>query len=307
METARSSLILEARGLVKIYGARRVVDSLDITLDAGAMLSLLGPNGAGKTTTLRLLHGVITPEAGSIRYEGLDFGAHRTAIKRWIGVCSQDDTLDQDLSVRENLRMYASYFRPRIPALDDRIDELLRDFALEPYARSRPHVLSGGYRQRLRIARAIIHHPRILYLDEPTTGLDPRARMDLWELMDGLRAGGMSIILCTHYMDEAERLSDQVLVLSGGARIAAGTPHEVIGQLLGEHVLIVKRDASRAAEVSAWFTAHHQHTPAAILGELHMPLRAAQLADFATTFADVTFSIRPPSLDDLFIRLSQGT
>src|SRR5690606_10432624 len=176
--------LLQARGIVKTYGGKRVVDALDLECQAGHVLGLLGPNGAGKTTTLRMLYGFIEPEAGSISYDGLDFAEHRTRAKRWIGVCTQEDTLDYDFSVRQNLDVYARYFRPVDDDLDAHIDTLLRDFGLDEYRDASPHALSGGYKRRLLIARSVVHRPRILFLDEPTTGLDPKARVDVWALVD---------------------------------------------------------------------------------------------------------------------------
>src|SRR5690606_13876445 len=144
------------------------------------------------------------------------------------GVCTQDDTLDGDLTVAQNLRTYAGYFRPRPDDLAGRIEELLERFQLVPYRDQSPETLSGGYKKRLLIARSIVHRPGVLFLDEPTTGLDPRARVDVWELVRAMRAEGMGIILTTHYMDEAERLSDELLVIDAGRSIARGTTRAVL-------------------------------------------------------------------------------
>ena len=211
---------LEARGLVKSCGDKRVVDGLSLTLRSGSVLGLLGPNGAGKTTTLRMLYGFLEPEAGTICYGGRSFFDHRSETKRLIGVCTQEDTLDHDFSVRQNLEVYATYFRPRVENLARRVEELIERFQLGPFASHRVDALSGGYRQRLMLARALIHSPRVLFLDEPTTGLDPRARIDAWKLIDAVRSEGIAVILTTHYMDEAERLSDELVVLSEGKRSA---------------------------------------------------------------------------------------
>ncbi|MFW5875246.1 MAG: ABC transporter ATP-binding protein [Myxococcota bacterium] len=299
--------ILEADGLVKSYSGHRVVDGLSLQCREGSVFGLLGPNGAGKTTTLRMLYGFITPEAGRIRYRGQDFAEHRTELKRIIGVCTQDDTLDPDFTVAQNLRVYAGYFRPVESDLDARIDELLDRFGLRAYADHAPDQLSGGYRKRLLIARSIVHRPRILFLDEPTTGLDPRARVDVWELVDAMRSEGMAVILTTHYMDEAERLSDELLVLSLGRAVAQGTPAEVLGSLLGEHVLVVPAAERAGDAIRDWLRSELGKQPSVVLGELRAPLSGHELALFSERFREARFEVRPPNLDDLFLDLSVGT
>ncbi len=300
-----SAPLLSVRRLVKSYGGRRVVDELDLECRAGEVLGLLGPNGAGKTTTLRMLYGFVAPEAGVIEYEGKDFAAHRDAIKRIVGVCTQEDTLDSDLTVAQNLHRYATYFRPRPADLGARIEELIERFGLAQYRHHSPHALSGGYKKRLMIARSIVHRPRVLFLDEPTTGLDPRARVDVWELVSALREEGMGIILTTHYMDEAERLSDQLLVIDEGRAIARGTTAEVLGSILGEHVVIVPVDAPEQEEIRAFLEGELAVTGATVLGELRAPLRTADLSRLTERFPDCPLTVRPPNLDDLFLELSR--
>src|SRR5262245_36183563 len=241
---------LEARGLVKHLGGKRVVDSVDLSCDTGQIVGLLGPNGAGKTTTLRMLYGFLHPDAGQLFVEGIELGRDLARAKRSIGVCTQEDTFDGDFTVEQNLTIAASYFRPRPTDLARRVPELLDRFDLRGYADTKPETLSGGYRRRLMIARALVHRPRLLFLDEPTTGLDPQARMGVWDLVDGLRAEGLGIILTTHYMDEAERLSDVLAVMARGRVVARGTAKAVLGDVVGEHVIVV--DAGSAAGVAAW-------------------------------------------------------
>ena len=296
--------ILCARGLVKTYGDKRVVDGLDLDLGAGSVLGLLGPNGAGKTTTLRMLYGFIDPDAGEIRYDGRLLSEHRDELKGWIGVCTQHDTLDHDFSVEQNLRVYASYFRPKLPNLEARIAELLDAFGLREFAKQPPRQLSGGFQRRLMIARSIVQKPRVLFMDEPTTGLDPAARVDVWRLVAELRAQGMAIVLTTHYMDEAERLSDTIMVLARGKAVARGTPREILGNVLGEHVAVLDVADVDEAALQAWAYERTGNPPARVLNEWQIPLTASQLAAFSEKFGQCRFTVRQPTLDDLFLRLA---
>lgn len=297
--------ILEAKGLTKKYGNRTVVDRLDLCCRKGTVLGLLGANGAGKTTTLRMLYGFVPPDEGAIYYAGRRFSDHRAEAKRSIGVCTQDDSLDYDFTVAQNLLIYASYFRPRVHDLSARVKELLERFDLEPYANASPHVLSGGFVRRLLIARSIVHRPDVLFLDEPTTGLDPSARLDVWELIDGMRAEGLAVVLTTHYMDEAERLSDELLVIHEGRNVAHGEPHQVIDSVLGDHVVIVPRGEPARSEIAAWLKARGAEEVATVLGELRVPVSKEDLAALTARFTDATWQVRPPNLDDLFIALAR--
>jgi lipooligosaccharide transport system ATP-binding protein len=295
------STLLEARGLVKHLGGRRVVDGVDLVCHAGEVLGLLGPNGAGKTTTLRMLYGFLHPDGGDIRVDG---SPDLARMKRHIGVCTQNDTYDGDFNVRQNLEVAATYFRPRPERVAERVAELLERFELTPFAGARPDTLSGGFKRRLMMARALVHRPRLLFLDEPTTGLDPQARMALWDLVDGLRADGLGIVLTTHYMDEAERLSDGLTVLAEGRVVARGTPKAVLGDLVGEHVVVVDVSEATAAGVAPWLTGRGLGAPGGVLREWHLPLRADDLADFARAFPALRYEVRAPTLDDLFLKLA---
>jgi lipooligosaccharide transport system ATP-binding protein len=296
--------MLEARALVKHLGGRRVVDGIDLVCQPGEIHGLLGPNGAGKTTTLRMLYGFLTPDAGEILFEGADTRDDLTRAKRFIGVCTQDDTFDGDFTVEQNLLVAALYFRPRPTALRERVAQLLQRFGLDSYARHKPETLSGGYRRRLMLARAIVHRPRLLFLDEPTTGLDPQARVAVWQLVDGLRAEGLAIVLTTHYMDEAERLSDVLTVLARGRVVAHGTPKAVLGDSVGEHVVVVSAPAGIAAAMLPWLADRGLREPATILGDWHVALSAEALAEFARAFPHLRYEVRGPTLDDLFLKLA---
>jgi lipooligosaccharide transport system ATP-binding protein len=299
-----SDPLLLVRGLVKRYGDRTVVDCLDLECRAGMVLGLLGPNGAGKTTTLRMLYGFVRPDAGQILYNGKRFDTFRDELKGLIGVCTQEDSVDQDFTVEQNLRIYATYFRPRPQDLDRRIGELLDLFGLRPFAGHRPQTLSGGFKRRLMIARSLVHDPKILFLDEPTTGLDPAARIEVWTLVSELRQRGLGVILTTHYMDEAERLSDEVLVLSRGKTVAQGQPRQLLGDILGEHVAIVKHAGIDRPTFESWVLQHVGSPATVVLDEWQVAMTSAQLAAMTSAFPGLRFVSRQPTLDDLFLRLS---
>jgi lipooligosaccharide transport system ATP-binding protein len=296
------SALLDARGLVKHLGGRRVVDGVDLVCETRQIVGLLGPNGAGKTTTLRMLYGFLRPDEGRTLVDGVDLGRDLVRAKRSIGVCTQDDTFDGDFTVEQNLTVAAGYFRPRPSGLAGRVAELLERFDLVGYAHQKPETLSGGYRRRLMIARALVHRPRLLFLDEPTTGLDPQARMGVWDLVDGLRAEGLGVILTTHYMDEAERLSDALTVLAHGRVVARGSAKSVLGDLVGEHVVVVA--ATNRDAIAVWLGAHGRGEPASVLGALHVPVSGEELAEFARAFPSLRYEVRVPTLDDLFLKLS---
>jgi lipooligosaccharide transport system ATP-binding protein len=233
---------------------------------------------------------------------GVELGRDLVRAKRAIGVCTQDDTFDGDFTVEQNLSIAAHYFRPRPTDLGRRVAELMERFDLVGYARDKPETLSGGYRRRLMIARALVHRPRLLFLDEPTTGLDPQARMGVWDLVDGLRSEGLGIILTTHYMDEAERLSDALAVLARGRVVARGTAKTVLGDLVGEHVVVI--DAAQGAAIPGWLSARGRGEPASVLGVWHLPVSGEELAEFARAFPALRYEVRGPTLDDLFLKLS---
>ncbi|MBN8763829.1 MAG: nodulation factor ABC transporter ATP-binding protein NodI [Thiobacillus sp. 63-78] len=220
--------MLKVRGLTKRYGATEVVRNLDLTVQRGECFGLLGPNGAGKTTTLRLLLGLIEPDAGSIELAGIAVPQCAREARMKIGVVPQMDNLDPDFSVRENLLAYGRYFGMSKAAITARVPELLDFAGLASKADARIVQLSGGMKRRLTLARALVHDPDILFLDEPTTGLDPQARHLIWQGLRRLTGAGKTIVLTTHFMDEAERLADRLAILDHGRVVAEGAPRALI-------------------------------------------------------------------------------
>jgi lipooligosaccharide transport system ATP-binding protein len=231
--------LFEARDLSKRYGDATVVDRLSFHIAPGECLGVIGPNGAGKTTTIRMCLGLTEPDVGAITALGLRMPRDALAIKAQIGVVSQFDSLDPDFSCAENLLVYGRYFGLPEQWIRGRIPQLLEFAALTHKAQATPAELSGGMRRRLSLARALVNDPRLLMLDEPTTGLDPQARHLMWERLQVLLQQGKSILLTTHFMDEAERLCSRLLVLDHGRKIAEGTPRALIAQHLEPDVVEV--------------------------------------------------------------------
>lgn len=300
-------VLLRADGLVKHLGGKRVVDGISLNVSAGEVLGLLGPNGAGKTTTLRMCYGYLRPDEGSVTIAGHDLQAEPDHARRRLGVCTQDDTFDADFTVKQNHVQTGRYYRPKPDNLDERIERLIDQFGLREYADASPETLSGGYKRRLMIARAVVHEPSVVFLDEPTTGLDPQARVAVWELVSSLREQGMAVVLTTHYMDEAARLSDRLQVLQSGKVRAQGKAEQVLGDVVGEHVVILHTTEEKTADALAWIKANFGDAvrPSQVLSDWHVAFDAQQLSAFVAAFADLRYEVRPPTLDDLFLALSE--
>jgi lipooligosaccharide transport system ATP-binding protein len=220
--------LVEARGLTKRFGTFTAVDSIDLHVDPGEAFGILGPNGAGKTSTMRMIGCVSPPTSGTLRIFDLDPVRDGSAIRARLGVVPQEDTLDLELTVRDNLIVYGRYFDLPRALLRQRAEELLRFVHLEDRAKDKVDPLSGGMKRRLTIARALVNEPELLLLDEPTTGLDPQARHVLWDRLWTLRSQGVTLVLTTHYMDEAEQLCDRLVVMDDARIVAEGSPHELI-------------------------------------------------------------------------------
>ena len=243
--------MLSLSGVRKSYDAQEVICGVDLELQPGECFGLLGPNGAGKTTTLRLALGLTDPDAGSITLLGEPIPRRAREARLRLGVVPQLDNLDPDFTVLENLLVYGRYFGLRDRAIEARIPRLLEFAGLEGRARARIQTLSGGMRRRLSLARALVNDPDLIFLDEPTTGLDPQARHLIWERLKQLVAQGKTILLTTHFMDEAERLCDRLSVMDHGRLIVTGTPQELIAQHIEPQVVEVYGEGA-----PSWAHAH---------------------------------------------------
>jgi lipooligosaccharide transport system ATP-binding protein len=220
--------LIQARGLVKRFGDFTAVDGIDVDVRAGEAFGFLGPNGAGKSSTMRMIGCVSPPSDGELRILGMDPRRDGPAIRARLGVCPQQDNLDSELTVRENLTTYARYFGIPRRIARERAAELLEFVQLAERANSKVEPLSGGMKRRLTIARALINDPEIVLLDEPTTGLDPQARHLVWERLFRLKLQGVTLVLTTHYMDEAEQLCDRLVIMDDGRIVAEGSPRQLI-------------------------------------------------------------------------------
>ncbi len=246
--------VVQAHRLVKRFGTLVAVDHVSFEIQPGECFGFLGPNGAGKTSTMRMIYGVSPLSGGELRVFGLDITRHARSIKARLGVCPQEQNLDVDFNVEENLLIYARYFGLSRAEAQQRTQELLDFFALAHRARSEIRELSGGMKRRLQLARALINRPDLLVLDEPTVGLDPQSRHAMWEKIEHLRDQGLTVILTTHYMDEAEKLCDRLVIMDHGRILVEGPPRSLIQEYVGQEVLEIR-------PADPWHTWLQTHMP----------------------------------------------
>ncbi|MDV3222501.1 ABC transporter ATP-binding protein [Intrasporangium sp.] len=301
-----SEPIVVARGLTKVYGQTRAVDGIDFEIARGESFGLLGPNGAGKSTTMRMIGGTLQRSGGTMSVAGLDPAVRGPEVRAHLGVVPQQDNLDEELSVRDNLIMYGRYFGLPYSYLRAKADELLEFAQLTERGKEKVGSLSGGMKRRLTIARSLVNEPRVLLLDEPTTGLDPQARHVLWDRLFRLKEVGVTLVVTTHFMDEAEQLCDRLVVIDHGRIMAEGTPRQLIREHSTREVLEVRFGADRNAAVVAQLEdigSRIEVLPDRILvytddGE------AALEAVTARGLSPVTSLVRRASLEDVFLRLT---
>jgi lipooligosaccharide transport system ATP-binding protein len=300
---SRDNVVLRVAELRKRYGENEVVRGLSFEIRRGECFGLLGPNGAGKTTTLRCCLGLIDPDGGTIEMVGLPVPQAARQARIRVGVVPQMDNLDPDFTARENLVVYGRYFGIARDVLDQRIPRLLEFAGLQSKEHASIRTLSGGMKRRLTLARALINDPELLILDEPTTGLDPQARHLIWDGLRQLLAAGKTILLTTHFMDEAERLATRLAVIDHGGLIATGTPRDLLQQHVEPEVVEVFGD-----EVRVWADMHGRKLAqrVEVAGETAFCYAADPqplLNDLATR-AGVRYLHRPANLEDLFIKLT---
>jgi daunorubicin/doxorubicin transport system ATP-binding protein len=306
-----STLAIEASGLLKTFGSLRAVDGVDLAVRSGSVYGVLGPNGAGKTTTIRMLATLLRPDAGSARVLGYDIVEEADAVRGLVSLTGQLASVDEDLTGRENLVLIGRLLGLKRPHAKARASELLEAFGLADAAGRLVKHYSGGMRRRLDIAASIVVTPELMFLDEPTTGLDPRSRNQVWDIIRAFAAGGTTIVLCTQYLDEADQLADGIAVIDHGRVIAEGTP----GQLKASvgsgalHVRLLAPEQRPEAErvlARELGSVHLESDPAALSASCPDADRAAEaVAELARSSIGIAaFSLGQPSLDEVFLALT---
>lgn len=300
----RSAISVQAQGLTKVFDSTTAVKSVSFSVSRGEAFGLLGPNGAGKTTTMRMIYCRTIPTSGRLLVDGMDVNADAHRIKATVGVVPQETNLDPDLTLLENLQVYGRYFRIPRPQIRQRSQRLLEFFDLQDKRDSTIEALSGGMKRRLLIARALINNPTILVLDEPTIGLDPHARHLLWEQIRELRRRKITVLLSTHYMDEAEKLCDRLIIMDDGEILAQGSPRDLIETHVPGFVLEV-HDAVGQGEATL------QPVPGeGLLTETRGKTRfyysssAELLSSFMERHSGLDMLLRPTNLEDVFLHLT---
>ncbi len=299
-------VVISAANLTKTYGDVAAVDGITFSVPAGESFGLLGPNGAGKSTTMKMIGGVTRRTSGNLSIMGLDPDTHGPEVRAHLGVVPQQDNLDEELRVRDNLLVYGRYFGLPMSYLKPKADELLEFAQLTDKAKSKVDALSGGMKRRLTIARSLINEPRILLLDEPTTGLDPQARHILWDRLFRLKEQGVTLILTTHYMDEAEQLCDRLIVVDKGRIMAEGSPAQLIREHSTREVVELRFGSERNAAIASRLEGigdRLEVLPDRVLMYAHDGESALEQVS-ARGLRPLTSLVRRSSLEDVFLRLT---
>jgi lipooligosaccharide transport system ATP-binding protein len=300
--TTADAPIIRARRICKRFGDRKAVDGVDFDIRPGRCFGFVGPNGAGKTTTLRLAMGLTPLSGGTLTVFGQSIAEHASAVRRRVGIVPQADNLDPEFSIEENLYIYASFFALPRAQVEPRIDALLEFMSLGDRRRARTDTLSGGMQRRLTIARALINDPELIVLDEPTTGLDPQARHVIWGRLSELKARGKTLLLTTHYMEEAERLCDELVIMDHGRILAQGSPRELIEQHVEPEVIEVRGGEGSELQVLAESSGCRLERMGT---SLYCYARdAGPLIEALKGRHGLKFVHRPTGLEDVFLRLT---
>ncbi len=297
-------MALKVFDLWKTYGQRQVVQGVNFTLNPGEILGLLGPNGAGKTTTVGMLYGAVVPSRGFVQLGENQVQAQGRKARASMGIVTQEDNLDPDFTVFENLVYFAHHYRITGKAARHRAGELLAQIGLQDYASNLVDELSGGMKRRLVLARALINNPQVVFLDEPTTGLDPQARQDFWKLVGQLKQNGCGVLLTTHYMDEAQRLCDRLILLQHGKTIDQGTPEELIERTVGREVVEIEGIDEQTLQQLA-DTMGTWYRPFGSSYLIGLPVDNPQpLWEQLSATAPLSLTRRRTNLEDVFLRLT---
>ncbi len=306
--------VIRANRLSKRFGETVAVDDLSFSVDSGQIVALLGPNGAGKTTTIRMLTTLVPIDSGTATVADFDVESEPHGVRQVIGLAGQTAAVDEKLTARENLRLFGRFYKIPKQRLTQRIEELIAEFRMEDYADRPAETFSGGQRRRLDVVAALIAAPPAVFLDEPTTGLDPRSRAELWEAISDLANSGAAIVLTTQYLEEADRLADEILLIDQGREVARGTPEELKRGLERDILQIHFADDAAFAAGIALLDDQNLADSDATLHQVELAVGGTagdslsilrRLDDAGVELAD--FQLRRPTLDDVFLALTQDT
>jgi ABC-2 type transport system ATP-binding protein len=306
---AQQNYVIEAKNLQKAYGKNVVLRGIDIAVERGTMLALLGPNGAGKTTTVRILSTLLGFDSGSVTIEGHDVKTQADAVRRVIGLTGQSAAVDELLTGRENLVMMGRLYRLTKASAKARAQELLEEFDLVDAADRPLKTYSGGMRRRLDLAVSLIATPPIIFLDEPTTGLDPRSRIAMWNIINTLKQKGATILLTTQYLEEADQLADQIVVIDGGKVIAEGTARELKSKVGNDRLELSFKDAATLEKARTALDGHADADSEALtltmmIQDTNVDVRSALDALAAAGVSVDSMAVHKPTLDDVFLSLT---
>jgi len=306
-------IAIKVTGLKKSYGKNKVLKGIDLTVPKGTMLALLGPNGAGKTTTVRILSTLLKYDAGEVTIQGFDVGKKASQVRSVIGLTGQSAAIDEMLTGRENLIMMGRLYRLTKASAEARADELLKEFDLVEAGARTAKTYSGGMRRRLDLAVSLIAAPPIIFLDEPTTGLDPRSRIAMWEVIRKLMDSGTTILLTTQYLEEADQLADRIVVIDGGKVIAEGTAKDLKSKVGKDRLELVFKDASNLASASKVLTSDaldtndKELTASLVINDTNKDVRRVLDVLAAKNIDIVSMAVHKPTLDDVFLSLTGKT